>query len=82
MYDCCRIQNQNLACSITLVEHIRSVMDEIRYVIGIFIDLSKAFDTINHEILLEKIEYFGLSEHSIYTKLPYGFRQCVELHGL
>ena len=33
--------------------------------ISVFIDLSKAFDTINHQILLNKLRYYGLDDISL-----------------
>ena len=38
----------------TLVDKITKYLDDGEYVVGIFLDFSKAFDTVNHIILLKK----------------------------
>ena len=43
---------------IELTEEITNAMDESKYTIGVFIDLKKAFDTINHKILIQKLNHF------------------------
>ena len=40
-------------------------IDQGKYNIAVFIDLRKAFDTVNHVILLNKIEYYGVSDKEL-----------------
>ena len=42
------------------VDYILKEIERKNHVIGIFIDLSKAFDTIEHEKLLEKLSHYGI----------------------
>ena len=42
-----------------LIDEISSSVDNKEYCAGIFLDLSKAFDTVNHAILIEKLEHCG-----------------------
>ena len=46
----------NLA-TIELMTKILQATDNNEYTIGVFLDLAKAFDTVNHEILLTKLEH-------------------------
>ena len=39
-------------------------LDEGNFCISVFIDLTKAFDTVDHEILLHKLERYGIRGHA------------------
>ena len=45
---------------IELTDRITKAIDKGEYTYGIFLDLSKAFDTINHKILIQKLEHYGI----------------------
>ena len=45
---------------ISMTEEIRSSLDNRRYGCGIVVDLQKAFHTVNHDILLTKLEHYDI----------------------
>ena len=49
---------------IQLVNKITSAMDNRESTAGVFLDLSKVFDTIDHHILLNKLDHYGIRGHS------------------
>ena len=54
---------QNLSTSLAILEitdNIREKLDKGHHVLGIYIDLAKAFDTVNHDILLTKLNHHGI----------------------
>ena len=50
---------------ICLVDTISNALENGEYVLGIFLDFSTAFDTVNHDILFTKLEYLGIRDISL-----------------
>ena len=45
---------------ISLVDNIEKAIDNGKVACGVFIDLQKAFDTVDHNILLQKLHHYGI----------------------
>ena len=44
----------------TFIEKAQQALDNNLHAIGIFLDFTKAYDVINHDILLHKLESYGV----------------------
>ncbi|CAH2109003.1 unnamed protein product [Euphydryas editha] len=55
-----RSRSSTLAATIDLVTNIKMRIDQRKIVLGVFIDLKKAFDTVNHDLLIRKLVNVGI----------------------
>ena len=49
----------------TLMDQLITSLENAEHVIGIFLDFSKAFDTVDHAILLKKMSHYGIRGNAL-----------------
>ena len=69
---------------ISITESIRSALDDSKFVCGIFVDLQKAFNTVNHNILLNKLSHYGIrgTMNEWFKSYLQGRKQIVSINGV
>ena len=60
-----RKQHSTYMALMTLIDKLTKCLDNDEYVIGFFLDISKAFDTVDHTILLQKLSVYGIRGNAL-----------------
>ena len=68
---------------ISLIENIEKAIDNRMFVCGVFVDLQKAFDTVDHNILLRKLSHYGIRDiaNSLFSSYLSNRKQFATING-
>lgn len=79
-----REQYSTILALTEIVDYIKDCLDNGDYTVGLFIDLKKAFDTVDHNILLEKLAHYGIRGHALnfFKSYLYNRKQFVHCNSV
>ena len=67
-----------------LIDKLIKCIENGEYVVGVFLDFSKAFDTVDHSILLRKLFHYGIrgTAYNWFESYLSNRKQCVSYNGV
>lgn len=76
-----RPKSNTLTATVDLVTKIKTNIDDKKIALGVFIDLKKAFDTVSHTLLLQKLNNIGIidSAHRMFESYLSNRTQIVKI---
>ena len=79
-----RKKHSTTHATINLLEATLDGLDNKLKVGGVFLDVSKAFDCVDHDILLKKLEFYGIRDTALMWMESYlkNRKQYVEINGI
>ena len=79
-----RKKHSTITAAMKVLYDITEALDKKQHCVSLFIDLSKAFDTVDHAILRQRLLSVGLSEHAVAWFANYlsDRTQCSQFEGL
>ena len=60
-----RKEHSTELAALQVIDRITCNMDNSKILFNIYLDLSKAFDTLDHNILIEKLKFYGLTQSAL-----------------
>ena len=67
-----------------VLNYVEETLERNEVGVCIFLDFAKAFDTVNHEILLDKLDYYGIRgiAHKWFKSYLSNRMQCTEIGNI
>ena len=79
-----RKKHGTITAAMKVLNYIHEALDKKQHCVSLLIDLSTAFDTVDHVILRQRLSSVGLSEHAVawFANYLYDRTQCTHFDGL
>ena len=74
-------KHSTILTTILIIDKAQNAIETSKFSCGIFLDLSKAFDSVSHKIFLSKLEFYGIrgTTYNWFKSYLFNRRQYVSL---